>query len=106
MSEYRGGDPGADTIEEWKIPDARTIHVQVLVDTNELKKWADWHAEHRHPGVAQVLYDASSNLEVQASAIARIRELHPDCSDRCGICHVCHEVYPCRTVRALDGDHA
>lgn len=85
-------------------PEGRTIRVQVSVDTDELKKWADWHADHCHPGVAQVLYNASDSLETQASALDRVRELHPNCNDRCGICHVCNEVYPCRTICALDGD--
>lgn len=41
----------------------QTIHIQVVVDLNDLRKWADWHVDHNHHGVAAVLYDAIERLK-------------------------------------------
>ena len=49
------------------------LRVQVSVSDDELRKWADWHAHHGHPGVAEVLYRAAAGVPIQATAIARIR---------------------------------
>lgn len=39
------------------------IHVTVEVDTDELRRWADHHADRGHHGVAHVLYKAASDGE-------------------------------------------
>ncbi len=39
------------------------IHVTVEVDTDELRKWADRHADSGNHGVAHVLYKAASDGE-------------------------------------------
>ncbi len=39
------------------------IHVTVEVDTDELRKWADHHADRGHHGVAHVLYKAAGDGE-------------------------------------------
>jgi hypothetical protein len=40
-----------------------TLRVTVTVDTDELRKWADWHADRDHHGVAHVLYKAATDGE-------------------------------------------
>lgn len=53
---------------------AETIRVTVEVDTDELRKWADHHADRGHHGVAHVLYKAAAegeSLSEQALAEAR-----------------------------------
>ena len=40
-----------------------------------------------------------------ALAVVRVRALHGECSNRCGICHECGSRQPCATMRALEGDH-
>lgn len=39
------------------------IHVTVTVDTDELREWADRHADMGHHGVAHVLYKAANDCE-------------------------------------------
>lgn len=39
------------------------IQVKVTVDPEELKRWADWHADHHHHGPAHVLYQAAREAE-------------------------------------------
>lgn len=42
---------------------AKTIHVKVTVDTDELREWAGKHADCGHHGVAHVLYKAARDVE-------------------------------------------
>lgn len=42
---------------------SETIRVKVSVDTDELRRWADYHADRGHHGVAHVLYKAASDGE-------------------------------------------
>lgn len=56
------------------------IRVQVAVDTDDLRRWAAWHADRGHTGVAHVLYGAAERYEDQASALDRVRaelDQHP-----------------------------
>lgn len=51
-----------------------TIRVKVTVDTDELRRWADHHADRGHHGVAHVLYKAAQageSLTEQALREAR-----------------------------------
>lgn len=43
--------------------ESKTIRVTVSIDTDELRKWADWHADRGQHGVAHVLYKAASDGE-------------------------------------------
>lgn len=56
-------------------PETRTIRVEVAVDTDNLRKWADWHASHRHPDVAHALYRSAERYDDHASALERVRAL-------------------------------
>ena len=44
-----------------------TIHLHVEVDLDELRKWANWHCDHGHQGVAAVLFDAIKRFEAEAT---------------------------------------
>lgn len=74
VSEYTGGDPGADPAEEgraaapWTSPSAAAV---VVVDP--------------------------------AAALERVRALHGECHARCGWCHECGSKIPCPTLRAIEG---
>ncbi|NKT69474.1 hypothetical protein GS860_16080 [Rhodococcus hoagii] len=39
------------------------IPVTVSIDTDEVRKWADKHADAHHPGIAMLLWDAADRLE-------------------------------------------
>lgn len=45
------------------LSNTETIRVTVAVDTDELRRWADHHADRGHHGVAHVLYKAASDGE-------------------------------------------
>lgn len=47
------------------------IHVTVEVDTDELRKWADKHADSGNHGVAHVLYKAASDGESLSEQVVR-----------------------------------
>ncbi len=49
------------------------IRVQVEVSDDELRKWAEWHADHGHAGVAEVLYRAADTVEIQSTDHAECR---------------------------------
>lgn len=36
------------------------IHLTVTIDSDDLRRWADWHADAGHHGVAHVLYQAAN----------------------------------------------
>lgn len=40
-----------------------TIRVKISVDSDELRKWAEWHVDRGHHGVAHVLYKALEGME-------------------------------------------
>lgn len=42
---------------------AERITVQVEVDTDDLRTWANWHADRGHHGAAHVLYKAAADGE-------------------------------------------
>ena len=90
-------------------PRTRTIRVEVAVDTDNLRKWADWHASHRHPDVAHALYRSAERYDDQASALERVHALHqPDPHTVSALypealCRSCALAYPCETAKALDG---
>ncbi|APE11033.1 hypothetical protein BO226_19360 [Rhodococcus sp. 2G] len=83
-------------------PETRTIRVEVAINTDNLRKWAEWHADHRHPDVAHALYRAAERYDDQASALDRVRALtvNPD-----GTPHGAKALIPLwRICKALDGD--
>lgn len=82
----------------------KVVKLHVAVDTDELREWADKHADMRHVGVAQVLYNAAERLDNQILGVDRVRALHGECDARCGLCHECGAQLPCATLRALDGE--
>ncbi|WP_152442262.1 hypothetical protein [Rhodococcus ruber] len=49
--------------------------VQVAIATDELRKWADWHADRGHAGVAHALYRSAERYDDQATALDRVREI-------------------------------
>ena len=53
---------------------AKTLRVQVAIDTDELRTWAGKHADAGHAGVAHTLYKAAEGIEslTSRSAIARL----------------------------------
>lgn len=51
--------------------DAKTLRVTVTVDTDDLRKWAGWHADRGHHGVAHVLYKAASDGEALTAQALR-----------------------------------
>ena len=36
------------------------IHLTVTINSDDLRRWADWHADAGHHGVAHVLYQAAN----------------------------------------------
>lgn len=82
----------------------KVIKLSVVVDTDELRKWADKHADAHNHGVATVLYNAAERLDSQILGVDRVRALHGECTARCGLCHECGAQLPCATLRALDGE--
>lgn len=57
---------------------SETMHVTVEVDTDELRRWADHHADAGNHGVAHVLYKAAKDgeaLSEQALREARVEAL-------------------------------
>ncbi|BDB58965.1 MULTISPECIES: hypothetical protein [Rhodococcus] len=80
-------------------PESRTIRVQVAMDTDNLRKWAEWHADHGHADVAHALYRSAERYDDQVTALDRVRELTLiDGRPRVG-------TVPVTSIReALDGD--
>lgn len=37
------------------------IHLTVTINSDDLRRWADWHADAGHHGVAHVLYQAAND---------------------------------------------
>lgn len=65
------------------------LAVTVTVDTDDLRKWAEWHADRGHHGVAHVLYKAASEgeslskqalREAKAAAVRSMAHLFRDMS--------------------------
>lgn len=53
----------------------RTVKVKVAVEADELRRWAAWHADAGHAGVAHVLYLAAEGVEsVTEQALREARE--------------------------------
>ena len=76
-----------------------TIRVHVVVDPDELRKWAGWHADHSHHGVAAVLYRAVDDVAVQSAHLDRVLEA---LRDRPGLPAVdAGGTYPAESVDAL-----
>lgn len=80
-------------------PGSRTIRLQIAVDTDNLRTWAEWHADHGHADVAHELYRSAERYDDQAAALDRVRELTLlDGRPRVG-------TVPVTSIReALDGD--
>ncbi|AXH45823.1 hypothetical protein SEA_GEAZY_63 [Gordonia phage GEazy] len=50
-----------------------TIRVQVGVSEAELRKWAEWHSDHHHNGVAEILFRAANDVAVQSTELEQCR---------------------------------
>lgn len=64
-----------------------TIRLAVTVTDDELRKWAEWHADHNHHGVAAILYAALEKVDAvgdahenACAANERVREVARDWS--------------------------
>lgn len=66
---------------EPSTPEGRTIRVQVAMNTDNLRKWAEWHADHGHHDVAHALFRSAQRYDDQASALERLGEI------RCESCN-------------------
>lgn len=52
---------------EADAPTSTTLRLQVAVDSDDLRTWADWHVDRNHDGVAAVLYSAADRVDIQSS---------------------------------------
>lgn len=56
---------------------------------------------------AKTFSDTLHHISELRSAVGRVRELHKEC-DCCetSYCVECEQIFPCATIRALDGEQA
>lgn len=68
---------------------SETIRVTVAVDTDELRTWADHHADRGHHGVAHVLYKAA--IDGESLSEQAIREARSKATARAESAEAAHE---------------
>lgn len=97
-----------DSTQHSPTTGSTTLRLQVVVDTDDLRHWAEKHSDAGHHGVAAVLFDAAKSLNSQSIDLAdltkateRVRALHST-DPRAETCRECAQTIPCQTIRTLD----
>lgn len=60
----------------------KRLTVGVATDSDDLRKWADWHTDNGHVAVGNVLYHAANGVNAVAEEVTRAQAARDDAQDQ------------------------